>query len=172
MTSDIFPMLYSLHRTYTKSFIIFWSKQIFLYKFKHKSFSNIKEKENTPVPRPDSPQAGRTVQPASWPTRASCSSLPLYWSLTCGAPWSGSSSTFDRDERIWFGRASPWLRRVSCPELKHTRSPLPCAHAKVLNPCSTSPKPPRPRPWRTVAFIDAILARRGWLNMKWYACEH
>jgi len=44
VTSDIFPIFYSLRRTYTKNFIIFGSAQLFLHKIKHKSVLFLKEK--------------------------------------------------------------------------------------------------------------------------------
>ena len=45
MEPSIFPMFYSFHRAYTKTFTIFGSVHNFLHKFKHQSLLILKEKE-------------------------------------------------------------------------------------------------------------------------------
>ena len=69
-------MFYSLHRTYSNIFTIFGPAHIFLHKNKHKSISNIKEKENTPQASPLTVPTDRPNSLACQPVHASVPPLP------------------------------------------------------------------------------------------------
>jgi len=76
MEVNIFLMFYSLHRTYLNIFTIFGSAHTFLHKTKHKSISNIKEKENTPEAGPLTEPTGRSNSSAYQQAHARVLPLP------------------------------------------------------------------------------------------------
>jgi len=83
MESSIFPVFYTIYRTYTKISIIFGSAHDLLYKIKHKTNFAQKEKEKDIVPRAAQelgPQAG----PLTLSPRVRCARYPPSRAVTDG----------------------------------------------------------------------------------------